>query len=210
MAARSRGASKEADLERIALTMCRETLEALPTARLPVGYGFRFFGQDDERTWARIETAAGEFSTRDAALARFRREFGGYDAELRQRCLFLIGPSGEDVGTAMGWFGPGPGVQPQPAVAGTSSSSRSWGRIHWVGIDPAWQRRGLSKPLVAEALRILGAHHDRAYLTTQTTSSVAVKVYLDYGFVPCNVVDDQRRGWRLMAEMLRHPALAGW
>jgi GNAT superfamily N-acetyltransferase len=188
---------KEADLERIPLTMCRETLDTLPTARLPVGYGFRFFGRNDDRTWARIETAAGEFSTTDKALARFRREFGGYDAELTQRCLFLIGPSGEDIGTAMGWFGAGPGVQ-------------SWGRLHWVGIDPVWQGRGLSKPLVAEALRILGAHHDRAYLTTQTTSAVAVKVYLDYGFVPCNVVDPQRRGWRLMAETLRHPALAGW
>ncbi len=206
-------------MEYINVVMCRQHLGDLPGNQFPGGFSLRTFLEGDEDTWARIETAAGEFSTIDRAQARFREEFGGHEADLAERCLFLLNPQGRAIGTAMGWYGQGPEEQPQsrgdeaPAPvfedsAAKVSNPHAWGRLHWVGIVPEWQARGLSKPLVAAAMRVLARHHDRAYLTTQTTSYVAVKVYLDFGFEPCVVDEGGRRGWHLLAEMLRHPALA--
>lgn len=188
--------------------MCRPHLREIPGHPLPEGYALRSFDPADsatwKRRWAEVETAAGEFSTPDRALERFDREFGGREEELAGRCLFLLrtgsepaGPAGsgeEVIGTAMGWYD----------VAAPENPA---GRIHWVGIRPAWQGRGLSKPLVSAALRVLAPRHDRAYLTTQTTSYVAVRLYLGLGFAPCIVREEERRGWSILADLLGEPSL---
>ena len=45
---------------------------------LPEGYYFRNFQAGDESIWADIETAAGEFPSKDKALERFMDEFGDW------------------------------------------------------------------------------------------------------------------------------------
>lgn len=188
--------------------MCRPHLREIPEHPLPTDYTLRLFDAGAptvwKRHWAEIETAAGEFSSPDRALERFDREFGGREQELAERCLFLLrpgstpaGPIGtgdEVIGTAMGWYD----------VAAPENPA---GRIHWVGIRPEWQGRGLSKPLVSAALGILASRHDRAYLTTQTTSYVAVRLYLGLGFEPCLVREGESRGWSILAELLGEPSL---
>lgn len=173
----------------IGLAMRMESLDALPEYPLPPQYGFRYFEPGDEHNWALIETSAGEFGDTDAALAGFRRPcYYPNDDWLDQRMLFLT-DCGVPFATATAWFGDdGPDV-PE-------------GRLHWVGIDAAHQRRGLSYPLVSLAMRrIRELGHTSAYLTTQTASWPAIKVYRAFGFKPMLRDDKEREGWRIVSEM---------
>ena len=72
-----------------------------------------------------------------------------------------------------------------------------------VAVAPAWQGRGLSKPMLAAAcarLRDLG--HSRGVLTTQTVRSRAVGLYLRFGFGPEIVCPADAAAWRLVATRL--------
>ncbi|WP_232193205.1 hypothetical protein [Mammaliicoccus sciuri] len=52
-------------MERIKLKMIRNQLDNIPEYELPEGYSIRLFKEGDERLWAEVETAAGEFSNID-------------------------------------------------------------------------------------------------------------------------------------------------
>lgn len=90
---------------------------------------------------------------------------------MEERCFFLETDAGRVIGTATAWHHP-------------SFHGARYGRLHWVAIHPEFQGRKLAKPLVGAAMRRLAELHRRAYLTTQTTSWKAVKIYLDFGFEP--------------------------
>lgn len=172
----------------ISLAMRLDTLDALPDYALPPQYDWRFFLPGDERHWARIETSAGEFENPDAALAGFRRPcYYPTDDYLDERMLFLT-DNGVPFATATAWFDDGGPDTPL-------------GRLHWVGIDEAHQRRGLSYPLVSLAMaRIRELGHTSAYLTTQTASWPAVKVYRAFGFMPMLREDKEIEGWRIVSD----------
>jgi ribosomal protein S18 acetylase RimI-like enzyme len=207
-------------MERISLVMVRPDLWDLPRFDLPEGYWIRTFRIGDEWSWARIEAAAAEFDRPGRARDHFAREFGDHLTEVSRRCHFLLNRQGEFIGTATAWFGTPPGrashrVDLAPRGGGRSSGPPTMGhepvgRLHWVAISPESQGRGLAKPLVSAAMSRMAQFHRSAYLTTQTTSFVAIKVYLDFGFVPHIVTTLHRRGWRMMAETLGHPALSSW
>lgn len=182
-------------VKHIPVTMARETLDDLPEFTLPEGYSLRTYRAGEADVWAGIEAAVGEFADPAQALAHFRREFGPHEAEMEQRCLFLLDADGFPVGTTTAWYS-------------NDFQGRPAGRIHWVGIVPEQQGRGLAKPLLSAAMRILAERHDRAYLTTQTTSWVAVRVYLDFGFAPVPGTPDFEEAWSLLARLTGHPALA--
>ena len=175
------------------LTMELADVASVQAPGIPAGFGISRYRPGAETDWARIERAAGEFPDEAKALAHFGSEFGAHSAQMQERCLFLHGPDGIAIGTATAWHG--------------EHGGSVIGRLHWVAIVPAFQRRGLSKPLVAAALALMRRWHDRAYLTTQTTSWVAVKVYLDFGFTPVHDRPDSREAWTLMARVLGDPAL---
>lgn len=190
-------------VEYVGVVMRRKNLANIPAHPLPAGFAIRTFRAGDEVEWARIECAAGEFKTTSRAMAHFQSEFGGFEKDLAKRCLFLETGDGRAIGTVTAWWGTVAGREPADA----EWDDRVLGRLHWIGIVPSYQGRGLSKPLVEAAMRVLAAWHDRAYLTTQTTSAVAVKVYLDLGFRPWVISEEQHRGWQLLASYLKHPAL---
>ena len=104
---------------------------------------------------------------------------------------------GEKVATASAYF---------DVIHGDPSGS-AW--LHWVAVRRDRQGRGLSKPLVAKALEVMARRGDtHVKVPTQTTSWVAVKVYLDLGFrpIPQNAVNS-REGWRIVRALTGHPAL---
>ncbi|MFK7693771.1 GNAT family N-acetyltransferase [Paenibacillus sp. HJGM_3] len=176
-------------MKHISLAMQREHLHDIPEAALPEGYRISLYQPGDEHFWADIETRAGEFREREAALEHFQREYGPHIDEVKQRCLFLFDPEGNAIGTATAWRGDTFG-EPQ-------------GRIHWVGIVPEAQGRKLAKPLLSAALRVLAElGHTSAYLTTQTTSWRAVNLYLNYGFVPHRNSPSCDEGWTLIEQQL--------
>ena len=153
------------------------------------GLSLRLFSDAaaDRARWAEVVAGAGEFDAffggeAAAALARFDTEFGPHLAALSQRCVLLF--DGERcVGTATAWRG----------------DTENEGRLHWVAVLPEYRRRGLGRWLVGVALglmRDLGA--TSAFLTTQTTSFIAINMYTTYfGFAPAELTETEEttRGW---------------
>ena len=57
------------------------------------------------------------------------------------------------------------------------------------------------------AVECLKKYHERAYLTTQTTSARGVRIYLDFGFRPVVEDDAAKKGWHILAGVLQDPRL---
>jgi ribosomal protein S18 acetylase RimI-like enzyme len=174
--------------EYFSLTMVRDHLEDLPSFACPPGYTLRTFRPGDAAHWARIETLAGEFPSEEEALRHFEKEFGSHMHEVTERCFLLEDSQGVPIGTAMAWRG--------------EFHDEVRGRVHWVGIVPDSQGRGLSKPLLSAVMQHLAHDHSAAYLTTQTTSYRAVNLYLKFGFLPYLAGAEDARGWQIVEELL--------
>jgi ribosomal protein S18 acetylase RimI-like enzyme len=173
----------------IPLTMVRTTMLGLPHYECPTGYSVRTFTPGDEQAWARIEAAAGAFQTESAALAHFQEEFEPVVDRLPGRMLFLEHDETGPIGTTTAWFG--------------EYAGQSQGRIHWVGIVPEFQGRGLSKPLLSMAMSHIASEFDQAYLTTETTSYRGINLYLSFGFEPVVRHELDRTGWVVVGKALR-------
>ena len=94
------------------------------------------------------------------------------------------------MGTATAWFD-------------ENHRGRPFGRVHWVAVVPENQGCGLSKPLlsrVCSALRELG--HEDAYLTTSTVRVPAIRLYMQFGFVPEINSEEDTRVWGEMEKYL--------
>ena len=174
----------------IPLTMVHEHLnvDSIPSFTCPDGFIVRSFTPGDEKAWTRIEAAAGAFPDELAARRHFASEFAPVHARLPGRMLFLEHETAGAIGTITAWDGEFVGEMR--------------GRIHWVGIIPAFQGRGLSKPLLSHALKRLALDYRKAYLTTETTSYRGINLYLSFGFVPYVTSDLDREGWTIVEEIL--------
>lgn len=170
----------------IGLAMRVDSLENLPEFELPERYGWRFFQPGDERAWAEIETSAGEFQRPEDGLKGFRKYYPT-DEGLDGRMIFLT-DGGHPFATATAWYGEG-------------EHGAEEGRLHWVSVDATHQGQGLSKALVSLAVhRMRALGHRRAYLTTQTASWVAIKVYHRFGFRPEIASERELEGWKIVSE----------
>ncbi len=117
----------------IPLTMVRNNLSDIPQFSLPNGYRIRLFEKGDEPHWARIETSVEEFKNEAAALEHYEKEFGSFTEEMTKRCLFIETEDGEEIATTTAWYGD---LKGDGEIAG---------RIHWVGVTPAYQGKKLAK-----------------------------------------------------------------
>ncbi len=190
-----RSARRNTVVERISVSMVREDFDGLPEYELPRGYYFRMFKRGEARIWAQVQTRAGSFTGIRKAFGQFNKEFRDRQDEFEQRCVFLVhDESGEVIGTTTAWLDP-------------DFHGRDHGRIHWVAIVPEFQGRGLAKPMICEAMRLLRQWHVRACLGTQTTRLKAIRIYLDFGFTPDVTRERAEEAWRLIADAIDHPAL---
>jgi hypothetical protein len=57
------------------------------------------------------------------------------------------------------------------------------------------------------ALNVLAQWHERAVLGTQTKRLRAIRLYLDFGFLPDLEAPGAVQAWREVSEQLHHPAL---
>ncbi|MDE6762067.1 MAG: GNAT family N-acetyltransferase [Oscillospiraceae bacterium] len=180
------------------LMLERKTLADIPAFPLPDGYRFAFFRSGDRDAWIEIEKSAKEFKSYEAGLKSWNEYYGGKDDELARRMIFIETENGEKVATATAFYD----------IYGRDKSGAGW--LHWVSVRRDFQGKGLSKPLIAytlEVMRSLGYSH--AKIPTQTTSWVACKVYLDFGFTPIpQNAERNRDGWRIVKALTNHPALA--
>ncbi len=167
---------------------------------LPAGYRFVRYAPGDRGAWIRIERSAKEFSSFEEGEAAWARYYGDREDELPARMLFVEDERGEKVATATAMYD----------VFGRDVSGSAM--LHWVSVRRDAQGRGLSKPLVAEAFRVMRSlGYRRVIVPTQTNTWLAVKVYLDLGCrpIPENAAHSET-GWRIVRALTDHPALAAF
>lgn len=178
--------------------MLERDLESIPHFPLPAGYRYVFYQQGDRDAWIDIEKSAKELTTYEQGLEVWNQYYGGREDELSDRMVFIEDADGRKAATATAYYD----------VRGIDQSGDGW--LHWVAVRREYQGRGLSKPLIAYVLETmvrLGYTH--AKIPTQTTTWLACKIYLDFGFrpIPQNAVRN-RDGWRIVKALTDHEALA--
>ncbi len=151
--------------------MVKEDTKKYPRYELPAGYEFVFYRKGDEKHWAEIETAVGQFSCVEKGIEYFNREFiEGQDLDPEKRMLFVTSPDGEYVGTASLWNGLFYGEKKQ--------------RIHWVAVKDEHSGKGIAKAMLCRLMdlyRELG-YSGFIYLLTGTRNWHAVSLYRKFGF----------------------------
>jgi ribosomal protein S18 acetylase RimI-like enzyme len=185
-------------LPNVNFNMVRADMADIPQYRLPPGYRFRTYRPGDDVTWLTVQRAAEPFIAMPDDY--FTRQYGNYLVALPDRMFFVETEQGEPAGTISAWWEDDDTEPP---------SGR--GRIHWVAVHPAHQRRGLAKPMMTRAMHRLAQDHSSAVLGTSSGRPWAVKVYLDFGFRPESdeLADaDIYAAWQRVQGVIQHPVLA--
>ena len=166
-----------------AVVMVRPDGSDYPEYPLPEGYHFAVFTPEDEEAWVQLQTIVTHVENPDQGRQIFRKEFLQADAQTPcEECLgygetvrrtVLVKDNADTlVGAATLWMG--------------DTFGEVWQRVHWVAVHPEHQGKGLAKCLVARMLALYGeqGYQTPIYLTTQTKTYRAVRVYAQMGFVP--------------------------
>ena len=172
-------------------------LEQIPSYDLPDGFRFVFYEKGDRDAWIAIEMSAREFTDYEQGLNAWRKYYADHEQELPKRMIFIENADGEKIATATAFYD----------VINGDASGDGW--LLWVAVSRECQGKGLSKPLISytmETLRNLGYTHMK--VPTQTTTWLACKLYLDFGFYPQsqNAVES-REGWRIIKALTNHSSL---
>ncbi len=173
--------------------MVRAHLRDIPQAAFPPGFDIRPMRRDEGPLWADVQRDAEELFPIPDDL--FAREFGYDPPGVEQRCFFVTNHKGAAVGTVSSWYG-------------GRDNGPEWGRIHWVAVRPVYQGRGLGRASLSYALNRMSEWHEQAWLATSTARLPALKMYLDFGFVPDLSPPNAADAWRAVQAFLNHPALS--
>ena len=157
-------------VEYMTVVMHRKAGTPIPEFDLPEGFKFSHYTGGDEKAWARIMASVLEFDSEIDALLYFQKEFLQILSEAERRCVFIENDKGEKIATASAWHSY-TGIRRDPI-------------LHWVAVDTNYQNLGLGKALVSKVMRLMrDIEGDRDfYLTTQTWSHVAIRIYMKCGF----------------------------
>ncbi len=175
--------------------LLERNLENIPKYDLPTGYRFVFYKDGDRDSWIDIEKSAKEFESYEQGLKAWNKYF--QDQDIYKRMVFIETDDGKKVATGTAYYD----------IHGRDKSGDGW--MHWISVRREYQGKGLSKPLISYVLNTmknLGYVH--AKIPTQTTTWLACKIYLDFGFTPLsqNAISS-RNGWRIVKTLTNHPAL---
>lgn len=168
----------------------------IPAYPLPEGFSFTTYADGDRDTWIAIEQSAKEFDRYEQGLEAWAHYYARYTDRLPGRMQFIEAPNGEKVATATAFFDP------------EAPDGDGW--LHWVSVRRDMQGKGLARPLIAHTLRRLRAlGYGEIFVSTQTTTWVAARLYMDFGFRPTEEnLAESLFGWRILKTLTNHPALA--
>jgi len=164
---------------------------------LPQEYHYEFFKQNDTLEWVMIHIESGEFTSITEGLKYFNDFYKHFMSELNKRCVFIVDNStNEKIGTA------------------TISllKEKEFGceaAVDWVAIKKSYQGKKLARPLISKLIEIardLG--HKQIILHTQTTTWLAAKLYLDFGFEILN--KEEITGWSILKTLTNHEKLSNY
>jgi GNAT superfamily N-acetyltransferase len=165
----------------------------IPVVPFSAGYAIRPLRPNEGGLWEDIWRDAEPFFPIDYGL--FDKEFGDDWPAVGRRCWIITAPDGIAVGTISSWYA-------------RNYKGKDWGRIHWVATRKAYQGKGIMRAGLSYALLQMAQWHERAVLGTSTGRVGAIKLYLDYGFVPDLDLPGAREAWLAFRQKLNHPALA--
>ena len=182
----------------IELLMERSDLENIPEYDLPQGFRFVFYQPGDRDAWIGIERTAKELADHEHGVRTWQRYYSHVEHTLHERMIFIENAQGEKVATATAYYDENGGLP------------EGQGQVHWVAVRRDHQGMGLARPLISQVLKVMKERgHTGAMLHTQTTTWVAVKLYLNFGFRPmAENAQRNRDGWRIIRALTNHPALA--
>ncbi len=144
----------------------------------------------------RIWSGADDYETYD--FDRFKEEFASDLSSMEKRCLFLVSPDGQDIGTATAWV----------EEDWFQEAPRLWARLHWIAIVPEFQGRGLAKPMLSAVMNLSkGFAFARALLYTESVRLPAIELCLDFGFVPNLSYPEGESAWALISAAMEYPRL---
>lgn len=166
-----------------AVVMIRENGSDYPEYSLPEGYHYATFTPADEENWIRLQAEVTHVESCAQGKQIFRQEFlragenvacedcSGY-AETVKRTVLVKDREGALVGAATLWTG--------------DTFGEIWPRVHWVAVHPDHQGKGIAKCMLSRMLALYGelGHKTPIYLTTQTKTYRAVRIYKQMGFQP--------------------------
>lgn len=182
------------NLKYVDLYLVNNDLDNIPDYKLPDGYRFVFFNNGDEKDWVEIEASAGEFLSFEEGMEAFNHYYKNHYEGLKKMCIFIENEKGEKVATSTAFYL-------------ENRVDDITGNVHWVSVKKEYQGQHLSKSLICETLkqmRRLG--HKKTLLHTQTHTWLAVKIYLDMGFVPYKM-NDYYLGWQIIKKLTNHKKL---
>ena len=135
---------------------------------LPEGFSIVPFQPGDERAWAALEHAIGDFSTVEEAERYFVSTYLK-DRSRQNNLLFLRNGENRAVGSAIAW-------QDRRVDAAVSS-------LHWLVVEESCQGRGFGKALCCAAMnRFCEQGALPVYVHTQPWSWKAILLYVSLGF----------------------------
>lgn len=178
--------------------LLEKDLDVIKDYDLPKDYHFEFYKYGDRDEWIEIEKSAKEFINYDEGFRAWNRYYSGRENELLSRMVFVVNARGEKVATATAFYD----------ISDKDQSGSGW--LHWVAVKREYQGKGLSKPLISHTLKIMASlGYTHAKIHTQTTTWLAVKIYLDFDFRPVseNAVSSFM-GWCIIKALTNHEALA--
>jgi len=166
------------------------------TYDLPEGYSFVTYEDGDREDWISIEWSAKEFTCYADGINAWNRYYAKYEHLLPGRMFFVVAPNGEKVATATAFFDPN-----------SPDDGKAW--LHWVAVRRDYQGKGLARPIISKALsRLRELGHGKLFVSTQTTTWLACKLYMDFGFRPeAENVRESEFGYRMLKTLTNHPAL---
>lgn len=157
-------------LEARRILMTRQSLEAFPVFPVPKGFVQRSYEPGFENHWVAIHLAAEKEIPINMEL--FRLRFGHDPSVIAARQIYIFKQENQPVGTITAWFD-------------TDFEGQNFGRLHFLAVTPECQRKGLAKVLMSSGLqRLKELGHTQAYLSTSSTRIGAIRLYLQFGFVP--------------------------
>lgn len=180
------------------LVLEKKILDDIPEYPLPSGFHFTCYQDGDMEDWIAIEKSAKEFRTVEEGVDAWGRYYLHREQELHNRMFFIETEQEEKVATATAFYDPSKGDLRNEA-----------GWLHWVAVKREYQGLGLARPLISKALRrLVELGYPSLKLSSQTNTWVAVKIYMDFGFVPEpeNAVHS-REGYEILKALTNHPTL---
>jgi len=172
------------------LRMLRTPLEGLPDVELPEPYRIRHYQPGDGLHWTRILAAA--FGGEEQKYP-FDGMMRGDHAYRPERVLFVVCDD-EPVSTASAY--PKPGFIPRSST------------LHYVAVNPAHQGHRLGYWIGLAALHRMALEgHTGAWLATDDLRFAAIKTYLNLGFQPLLIDENQRARWADVFRELNNPGL---